>query len=438
MSDKRNAAGSTRDLRVPVIWALFAVISVLSLYNVGLAWANGQYRGSALKVSSDLLFQLLGIVFGLVGALIVSRQPRNVVGWLSVFPAISGSLSAWLGALIGQIPAAPSSPSWALLLALWFNGISWAFLIFPLFLLPLFFPTGRPLTRRWGWVALYIVLAGLGFIIVASLVKEISANVTGGGPDWSVANPIGILPNAWLEDLFNGPGWGLVLASSALLPAISLIVRYRRAGAVERAQIKWLLYASGLFVLIYVLGVSGFFAEAGAGFTVGEITNLLLSVGAIAIPIAIGISILRYRLFDIDIVIRRTLTYALVSGILVLVFVGSVILLQQVFAAITRAGQNELVTVLSTLAIAALFVPVRNRVQGLIDRRFNRKKYDAQKVLGEFAQTVRDETDLTRLTGRLVDVVSETMQPRSVGLWLKSGMSERARRERADGGGGEG
>jgi hypothetical protein len=137
------------------------------------------------------------------------------------------------------------------------------------------------------------------------------------------------------------------------------------------------------------------------------------------IYIFVGIAILRSRLFDIDLIIRRTVTYALVTALLAIVFFGTVILLQQVFAAFTESGNNDFITVISTLVIAALFVPLRNRIQTAIDRRFNRKKYDAQQVLQRFGETVRDETDLERLTNELVSVVQETMQPKSVSLWLK-------------------
>src|SRR5581483_4269991 len=128
---------------------------------------------------------------------------------------------------------------------------------------------------------------------------------------------------------------------------------------------------------------------------------------------------------DIDFLIRRTLTYSIVTALLLMVYFASVILLQQAVATVTGSQQNELVTVLSTLAIAALFVPLRNRIQNAIDRRFNRQRYDAQKVLNQFATTVRDETDLEKLTGSLIDVVNETMQPRSVSLWLKPAADRR-------------
>src|SRR3989337_375258 len=139
----------------------------------------------------------------------------------------------------------------------------------------------------------------------------------------------------------------------------------------------------------------------------------------LSLPVTIGISILRYRLFDIDLLIRRTLQYSVLSVLLALVYFGGVVVLQRIFTRLTGQGQNQLVTVVSTLAIAALSIPLRRRVQDVIDRRFYRKKYDAAKVIAAFAATVRDETDLDKLTASLIAVVQETMQPEHVSLWLK-------------------
>jgi hypothetical protein len=145
----------------------------------------------------------------------------------------------------------------------------------------------------------------------------------------------------------------------------------------------------------------------------------ILGLGYIVLPISVGIAILRYRLWDIDILIRKTLTYAVLAALLAVVYFGSIVLLQQVFAAVS-GQRTEVITVVSTLIIAALFIPLRNRIQSAIDRRFYRRKYDAQKVLNDFGVTVRDETDLEKLTGSLIAVVEETMQPRTVGIWLKT------------------
>jgi len=192
-------------------------------------------------------------------------------------------------------------------------------------------------------------------------------------------------------------------------------VRYRRANATERKQIKWLLYACAVFAIIYV---GGWNLGVGKGETFADnVYNILFSVSVPLFPVAIGIAILRYRLFDIDVIIRRTLVYSALTLILALVYVGSIVLLQQLV--VPLVGSSELAIVASTLAIAALFTPLRRRIQTLIDKRFYRHKYDAAKVLAAFGATARDETDLERLTGEMLRVVGETVQPEFAGLWLR-------------------
>jgi hypothetical protein len=192
----------------------------------------------------------------------------------------------------------------------------------------------------------------------------------------------------------------------------------------ERQQTKWVIF--GFFISYVLLGLIAIpytiLQNLPPGSPIPWWMPFMSMVWFLSLsiqPVAFTVAILRERLWDIDIILRRTVTYAIVTALLAVVFIGSVILLQQIFAELTGSEQNELVTVISTLAIAALFVPVRNVIQTAIDRHFNRKKYDAQKVLEHFARTVRDETDLEKLTGELVSVVRETMQPRSIGLWLK-------------------
>jgi hypothetical protein len=214
---------------------------------------------------------------------------------------------------------------------------------------------------------------------------------------------------------------GMIIASIGSLIHSAVTMR----DAISRAQLQWAVGGVVAGLLLFTLN---FFPHVFPG-SFQDLFLLLASMGFPVIGISLAIAIMRYRLFDIDILIRRTLTYALVTALLVIVFFGSVIVLQQLFSEITGAGQNEIATVLSTLAIAALFVPLRNRIQTLIDRRFNRNKYDAQQVLADFANTVRDETDLEQLTARLMQVVDETMQPRSVSLWLKK-TTEHSRTEK--------
>ncbi len=262
-------------------------------------------------------------------------------------------------------------------------------------------------------------------------------------PRWSIGLAIfGFFANAFwstnVETVFTLEGiWlGVLVLASLIGYCLMLYVqvwRYRNYySLLQKQQVKW-----------FVVGVIGIFCTVLANIvSIPALVNpnttpqelwraqwlyLVLSSVQVVLPLSIGIAILRYRLWDIDIIIRKTLTYALVVTLLALVYFGGVILLQQLFARITNLQDSTLVTVLSTLVIAALFIPLRNRIQNVIDKRFYRKKYDAQQVLQDFANTVRDETDLEKLTARLMQVVDETMQPKSVSVWLKRTPNDRLR-----------
>jgi len=216
----------------------------------------------------------------------------------------------------------------------------------------------------------------------------------------------------------------LILITYAAGGLASQIYRYRKVSTpTERQQTKWVVFAFGVFIGALITQQTLLPGVTGAVGTPTRFWYDFLGNGVIVLPtllpLAIGISILRYRLFDIDLIIRRTLQYSLLSGLLGLTYFGLIVVLQSVFTAASDQS-SPVALVLSTLAIAGLFLPLRRRVQDFIDRRFFRKKYDAAKVVAEFAATCRDETDLDTLTTRLVEVVQETMQPESVTLWLKS------------------
>jgi len=347
------------------------------------------------------------ILFAVPAAVIISRQPGNMVGWLMMLPVLT--IANPLPVILLPLTAPPAVLTPGLWLLFWLSGWSWIPVIFPVFLIPLHFPTGRPPSPRWRWVNWLAVGMWLFFIIVVSFAENI-------GPlnaDWTLPNPIGLLSDQVLVVVF-GVVWGLGLATLAIAGVASLFVRYRRADYVEREQIKWLLYATGLFASYYTLSFLGLSDDSRSS----ALFDLLFVLGLGGIPVSIAIAILRYRLYDIDIIIRRTLTYALLTGILALVYFGSVVLLQTLVQQATDE-QSPLVIVLSTLLIAALFTPVRRRVQRFIDRRFYRSRYDAQQVLARFAQRARDEVELERLSAELVGVVAETMQPEAATLWLK-------------------
>ncbi len=366
------------------------------------------------------IFQVVGAlaifiafpVFAMTGALIVSRQPANTVGWLLI--VVACLVFVWpLDSYFNSFAQPPAEPSAFFIMGMWFWGWLWLWLIFPVLFIPLFFPTGRLPSPRWRW----LVVFGLGlcafFILFVTFLKEWRAL----DDSWGLTNPIGFHSLAFPMLL-----WSVLLLSFAAFSVASLFVRYRRAQTEERKQIKWLLYAAGIFFVIYTAG----FVRSDSTGTVNEIFNALLNLGILAFPIAIGIAILRYRLYDIDIIIRKTLQYTAVTALLALIYFGSVFLLQRLFSDIT-GEQSPLVLVVSTLLIAALFAPLRRRIQDGIDRRFYRKKYNAQQVLAQFARTARDETDMDALLAELERVVQETLQPEGVRVWICKETKGRAR-----------
>jgi hypothetical protein len=209
-----------------------------------------------------------------------------------------------------------------------------------------------------------------------------------------------------------------------LASVISLVMRYRRSRGEERQQIKWIAFAASFVGLLYLIAmVCAFIFPSGAWFQAGSPLWLdLLGYAALSsftlVPIAIGFAVLRYRLYEIDIIINRTLVYGSLTTALALLYLGSVVFLQYASRALT-GGESQLAIVASTLAIAALFNPLRRRIQKIIDRRFYRRKYDAQKTLSVFSKTLREETDFEALNAELLSVIRETMQPEHVSLWLR-------------------
>jgi hypothetical protein len=242
-------------------------------------------------------------------------------------------------------------------------------------------------------------------------------------PEWqdptsgnTLPNPLGVkvLPADFSFEMIEAP-WSMTLVSTAALCVLSVLIRYRRSGVVEREQLKWFLSACAFFIATYATnGLTSIGKDQDPPSWAGVWANLAF----ILLPVSIGIAILRYRLYDIDIIIRKTLVYSVLTALLALIYFGGVVLVQQLTRSITGES-SDVAIVVSTLVIAALFFPLRRRVQSTIDRRFYRRKYDAAKTLAAFGVTARDEVELDRLTAELLNVVNETMQPASVSLWLK-------------------
>ena len=393
-------------------WGLFGVISSAAILQLGINLVERGANATGFELAQAVSWVAVPVVFSLVGALILSRQPRNPIGWLLMCPAIVMVIP--VESYLSQFPIAPARPGFLLLLALWYGQWSWLLLIFPILFIPLLFPTGRPPSPRWRWLIVAGVAMCAFLFFGATFVTELGPISGEFAEAWTVPNPIGFLR----PDVYTFPivPWFISLGIITILCTASLFVRYRRAAAVERQQIKWLLFACGLFAAIYVSG--SFRTEEYNRFN--EVVDALLFLLAMPmIPVAIGIAILRYRLWDIDVIIRKTLVYGALTATLALVFFGGVTLLQQVVGRLTGTEDSPIAIVLSTLGIAALFSPLRRRIQDFIDRRFYRQKYNAEQALADFAATARNETDLEALSGKLVEVVQETMQPERLGLWLK-------------------
>jgi hypothetical protein len=229
------------------------------------------------------------------------------------------------------------------------------------------------------------------------------------GAEWLTAGAYALLP---------------LLPLCMLASALSLVLRYRHSGGEERQQIKWIAFAASVVAVLYAIAmIASFVFPEESWTTAGSVWWLnLLMYAVIAsftlVPIAVGIAVLKYRLYEIDIIINRALVYGALTVTLVGVYVGTIVLLQGLLRAFT-AQESQLGIVASTLAVAALFNPLRRRIQGFIDRRFYRRKYDAAKTLEAFSAKLRDETDLDALSDDLVGVVRETMQPVHVSLWLR-------------------
>jgi hypothetical protein len=394
--------------RAPVllIWILCAVLCSLSLFNAFFPLAQS---GGQLFSVGDASFSLVPIFFALPAALIITRQPRNTIGWLLMInPLVVIPCDTYNLYLYG-FRTAPPPATFLNLFMIWAIGLSWMALIFPLFLTPLFFPTGRLLSPRWRWT----VYLTIGMTLFLMLFSAFGRSMQVENLPWSLVNPIGFIDNDAMNVILAP--WTLLLAVMTVASVASMVIRYRRGSLIEREQMKWLLYACFLFGLVYLPVI--FINVNTPQWTVSNLLNSLLPLAIVMIPASITIAILRYHLFDIDVIIRLTLVYVLLTGLLGLVYFGGVVLLQQVFRALT--GQSaDMAVVITTLAIAALFTPLRRRIQAVIDRRFFRQKYNAEQAMARFSVAARGSADLDALTVMLTEITQQTLQPTQVRLYL--------------------
>jgi hypothetical protein len=348
---------------------------------------------------------IIPLTFSTLAIMIIKRQPENLVGWFMMLTAIAAGMP--FSFYVENLMPPPLTVTPGLWILLWFHSWSWVPMIFPMFLNLLYFPTGRLPSPRWNFVPRLAVALWLLLILVTTFRDKITSEDGAWDP---LPNPVGFIRTEWAEEQFTAI-WGIGVIVAAFSSAASLFFRYRHANHVERQQIKWLLCAGAVFGVAYALT---FLSESS-----GSWNNFFLLISILALPVAVAVAILRYRLYDIDIIIRRTLVYTILTASLGLIYFGTVVVLQTAVGQVTE-DQSPLVIVISTLLIAALFSPLRRRIQSFIDRRFFRRQYDAAQILTNFAQTARDEVELNKLSAVLINVVEETLQPEQISLWIKS------------------
>ncbi len=341
------------------------------------------------------------ITVAVTGAVVAARQPRNAVGWILAVIPLSLSVLILCSHVYWALVLHDVGSDRSAAIVAWLASWTWVPALIPtVTLFPLLFPTGRPPSPRWRlvtWMAAATVV----------LVLFIEVFRPGRLQEYPVDNPFGTPAAA---GLIVGVSDVLWLVTTCLALA-SLVVRFRHSHGDERQQVKWVVMGAVLFVLTFILGgvTQGIFDE-NASFAI-------LVVGFLFIASGVAVAMLRYRLYDIDVVINRTLVYGSLTATLAGVYVGSVLLLQLVLSDLTQG--SGLAVAASTLAVAALFRPVRGRIQKVVDRRFFRSRYDAARTIEAFGAQLRDEVDLSALSADLQAVVAETMQPTHVSLWLR-------------------
>jgi hypothetical protein len=382
-------------------WPLFAV------------WVALAVTGSALQLSVGGLLDAsisptLGVL-AFVGALLWVRRPGNPIGPILLALALLVTLSVIDEAIYAPYDDDLHPPLVIRTMAALSDPLGDAWFLLIGVLLPLLFPTGRLPSPRWRPVA----WGGATFVGLSALAAACGTQRLDFGEHGGFANPLA-LPGAAGEalratDAFSEAGFSIVVLCSLT----AVFVRLRRSSGVERQQLKWIAYVFGLMLTGLAAAATG---ESIGVQAIGNVGWTVFLGGVVfGMPLAIATAILRHHLYDIDVVIRRTLVYGALTVTLGAAYLGSVLLVG------LAVGRSGFATAVSTLAVAALFRPARARIQSVVDRRFYRRRYDAAQTLEEFGAHLRDELDLEALTADLRGVVSETVQPAHVSLWLRSG-----------------
>jgi hypothetical protein len=341
-----------------------------------------------------------------VGCLIVARSPGHPLGWgLAAVGllAVTGELAveyAWRS-YVDKFTSLPGA-----IAAAWYANWFW----FPTFFLAvwfplLFFPTGHLLSARWRPVAW---VGGAGIVALTLLgALDPSFDVP---RNRSLPNPIGIAGLPEIENSLTGAVLLSLLLFSIIAALIQLVFRFRQSHGEERQQLKWFTYAGAVMVLSFI----------AQEFTPLALPDFMFGILIGLIPVSVGIAIFKYRLYDIDLIINRTLVYGVLTAVLAIVYLGGVVGVGALVRGMTGQERSTLVVAASTLAVAGLFRPVRTRIQAFIDRRFYRSRYDAQQTIADFSDKMREQIDLDSLISEIAAVVRDTVQPTHVSLWLKA------------------
>ena len=349
--------------------------------------------------------------YAIVGGFQAIRRPRNSIGWL---------LIALVWAFAVSSPAVPattedlmtrSAPAGVMVIAV-LGSMASGMLLVLFFAITIVFPSGRLPTGGWGRLA-QVTLTFVILIAIASVFSpRITVNVAGISSGVEIPNPLAVLPDLAVWSILSTAAPILFIA--ALAGVGSMVVRLRRAHGIERAQLRWLVLSMALILFGLVLGLVG---DAVLANGLGGLVWIPAEIAFVLPPIAIGIAVLRYRLYEIDRIIGRTIAYATVTGVLVIAFGAAILLFQAALAPMTNG--NTIAVAASSLIVAALFQPLRRRVQTQVDRRFNRARYDAEQTVAGFVGRLRDEVDLEQVEAEVASTVGRTVQPTSVSLWLR-------------------
>jgi MFS family permease len=384
MTERRNRAAALA--WVSAVFAAALLAGALALVFFGPTGDGAQTTGVG-----EVLFPGLGLAFAIVGALIVTRRPRHPIGWIYAATGVLIGLAAFSLAysqLAQQLllPFAPVAD--AIFGVTFFAGF-----LLPITLGLLFFPDGHLLSRRWRAAVLITAIGYIGIV---------SQNALAERPEY--------------ETLHTAAEFGLIALPAAILASVaSLILRWRRAIGVEREQLKWVGAAALLLgldlIAVILLATFGAIPESGG------VTFVLLALGIALLPVAVGIAILRYHLYEIDLLINQTLVYGVTTAAIAAAFFGGIVALQAILRPFTTG--SELAVAVSTLLSFALFQPIRRRVQDAVDRRFYRSRYDAARTLDAFAIRLRDEVDLDAVRRDLIDAVERAVQPAHASVWLR-------------------